>query len=326
MDVSSDGNSSPQAKTHISAPDTACLDVGSNSDPSQPVACRRSTRNRTKKSIGASQETPETSQSSDDQARQQSSEKYNLRLSSLVKRVQVERRQSTPPEPKSKTRPQPLSKYRRRTANARERMRMRDINEGFELLRNCLPEGDADSKPGKKEKLTKYAILSLALNYIHALRDVLGYAPGSSDSSGGSSSSQSGPSCSEESDLGSDAASMHASSISSSASSTSSDDTCSSPSPLSATDAKEYLSINNGTLAVRMDLMGGAGPRDLLPGLSLLGVRKDHVFAPPSPFPGTSFPRSPPPLALPDECIDFEHDGLCLDIPISLDDVMDIDL
>nr|KAG5698110.1 hypothetical protein BaRGS_031800 [Batillaria attramentaria] len=125
-------------------------------------------------------------------------EKYNLRLSSLVKRVQVEQRQSTPKEPKGKSKPPPLSKYRRRTANARERMRMQDINEGFEQLRDCLPEMDQQErgdKKGKKEKLTKYMILSLAMNYIHALRDILGYPPMSE--SGGSNAGTS-----EESDLG----------------------------------------------------------------------------------------------------------------------------
>ncbi|PVD26715.1 hypothetical protein C0Q70_14393 [Pomacea canaliculata] len=101
-------------------------------------------------------------------------EKYNLRLSSLVKRVQVERKHATPKEPKGKSKPPPLSKYRRRTANARERMRMRDINEGFERLKSCLPEMEEQEQKGKKEKVTKFTILSLALNYIHALRQVLG--------------------------------------------------------------------------------------------------------------------------------------------------------
>ena len=93
---------------------------------------------------------------------------YELRTSSLVNRVEVERRQTQPKQLKPKTKPPPLSKYRRKTANARERTRMNEINDGFEELKNVipnLPEG----------KLTKITTLRLALNYISALRSMLGY-------------------------------------------------------------------------------------------------------------------------------------------------------
>ena len=39
----------------------------------------------------------------------------------------------------SKQRPPPLSKYRRKTANARERSRMKEINFAFETLRKAVP-------------------------------------------------------------------------------------------------------------------------------------------------------------------------------------------
>ncbi|XP_005095025.1 serine-rich adhesin for platelets [Aplysia californica] len=99
-------------------------------------------------------------------------ENYNLRLSSLVKRVETERRQQEPKQPKGKVKPAPLSKYRRRTANARERDRMKEINEAFDNLKDSLPDVGRDDG---KNKITKFTILKLALNYIANLRDMLGY-------------------------------------------------------------------------------------------------------------------------------------------------------
>nr|SVF01459.1 taxi A [Microvelia americana] len=66
---------------------------------------------------------------------------------------------------KSKRKAAPLSKYRRKNANARERTRMREINEAFETLRRAVPYQD--------EKMTKIATLKLAMSYIAALSDVL---------------------------------------------------------------------------------------------------------------------------------------------------------
>ena len=70
--------------------------------------------------------------------------------------------------PNTCIRPPPLSKYRRKTANARERTRMSEINEGFEDLKSVIP----DLPEGK---LTKITTLRLALDYMHALRHLLGY-------------------------------------------------------------------------------------------------------------------------------------------------------
>nr|SYW87240.1 taxi A [Paravelia dilatata] len=66
---------------------------------------------------------------------------------------------------KSKRKAAPLSKYRRKNANARERSRMREINEAFETLRRAVPCQD--------EKMTKIATLKLAMSYIAALSDAL---------------------------------------------------------------------------------------------------------------------------------------------------------
>ncbi|CAG5129658.1 unnamed protein product [Candidula unifasciata] len=90
-------------------------------------------------------------------------ENYNFRTSSLVKRVETERRQQQPRQPKDKSKPVPLSKYRRRTANARERDRMKEINDAFDTLRSSLPTIQRDDG---KNKITKFTILKHALNYI----------------------------------------------------------------------------------------------------------------------------------------------------------------
>ncbi|KAK4305475.1 hypothetical protein Pmani_022636 [Petrolisthes manimaculis] len=73
-------------------------------------------------------------------------EKYCLRPRVGVRRLQQDRyrentvikREESNKCPKS--RPPPLSKYRRKTANARERHRMKEINDAFETLRRILPD------------------------------------------------------------------------------------------------------------------------------------------------------------------------------------------
>ena len=97
---------------------------------------------------------------------------YNLRSSSLINRLQTEQRQASPRKPKAKAKPPPLSKYRRRTANSRERNRMREINDAFDVLRQAIPDYQ---ETGEGSKMTKITTLRLALNYISALRGMLGY-------------------------------------------------------------------------------------------------------------------------------------------------------
>ncbi|XP_050330651.1 helix-loop-helix protein delilah [Bactrocera neohumeralis] len=74
----------------------------------------------------------------------------------------------------SKSKAPPLSKYRRKTANARERTRMREINTAFENLRHCVPPSIAVEEAGPtNEKLTKITTLRLAMKYIGLLTEVL---------------------------------------------------------------------------------------------------------------------------------------------------------
>ncbi|XP_022826876.1 neurogenic differentiation factor 2-like [Spodoptera litura] len=76
-------------------------------------------------------------------------------------------------EPRARRTPQPLSKYRRKTANARERSRMREINRAFETLRRAVPASAITGTPVPCEKLTKITTLRLAMRYISALSAVL---------------------------------------------------------------------------------------------------------------------------------------------------------
>lgn len=106
---------------------------------------------------------------------------YNLRKKTIVNRIKTEKKKQLPKKPKPKTSPAPLSKYRRRAANARERGRMEDINNAFETLKGVLP----NIEEGQNFKLTKITTLRLAMNYISALRDMLGHSDDStSDLSG----------------------------------------------------------------------------------------------------------------------------------------------
>ncbi|XP_049771908.1 helix-loop-helix protein delilah-like [Schistocerca cancellata] len=69
---------------------------------------------------------------------------------------------------------QPLSRYRRRTANARERERMREINAAFEALRRALPPGHPQELQEQAgDKVTKIATLRLAIRYIAELTRAL---------------------------------------------------------------------------------------------------------------------------------------------------------
>lgn len=101
--------------------------------------------------------------------------KYALRTKSIIKRIESEKNRATTKrkEPKEKQKPPPLSKYRRKTANARERNRMKEINDAFVSLQQSIP----DLPGADAEKLTKITVLRLAVNYINALAGVLNSDP-----------------------------------------------------------------------------------------------------------------------------------------------------
>lgn len=104
---------------------------------------------------------------------------------------------------KSKQKAAPLSKYRRKTANARERTRMREINLAFEALRSCVPltaaARRAQNSTNANEKLTKITTLRLAMQYIAALSGALQQSQEEEHAMSSSSSAQSpGSSCNTE--------------------------------------------------------------------------------------------------------------------------------
>jgi len=99
--------------------------------------------------------------------------KYKLRACSVKKRLETEERCSKKRGPKPKTHSQKMSKYRRKTANARERMRMGEINVAFDKLKEKIPLPAVGLGRQKCEKLTKINLLHIAINYIRTLEDIL---------------------------------------------------------------------------------------------------------------------------------------------------------
>ncbi|XP_068232325.1 class A basic helix-loop-helix protein 15-like [Palaemon carinicauda] len=99
--------------------------------------------------------------------------KYGLRPRNVIRRVQAEKRREDEPgrvSKASRVRPAPLSKYRRKTANARERQRMKEINNAFETLRRILPDF---CRRREASSMTKITTLKLAVSYIRTLSHIL---------------------------------------------------------------------------------------------------------------------------------------------------------
>ncbi|PSN46638.1 hypothetical protein C0J52_27256 [Blattella germanica] len=95
--------------------------------------------------------------------------------SSRAKQKGLRRGSGSGSSSRAKQKPPPLSKYRRKTANARERDRMREINAAFETLRRAVPHisATAHNQHDSGEKLTKITTLRLAMKYISALSQAL---------------------------------------------------------------------------------------------------------------------------------------------------------
>ncbi|XP_023028060.2 uncharacterized protein isoform X1 [Leptinotarsa decemlineata] len=104
------------------------------------------------------------------------SDKYSLRPRALRRNIIKEDTEEAIIRNKCRNKKQkqkaaPLSKYRRKTANARERGRMREINQAFETLRKVVPQISASQE--QNEKLTKITTLRLAMKYISTLSAAL---------------------------------------------------------------------------------------------------------------------------------------------------------
>ncbi|XP_042235267.1 pancreas transcription factor 1 subunit alpha-like [Homarus americanus] len=97
--------------------------------------------------------------------------KYKLRPRSLQARRPSDSEWSLQDTLRHKPQPPPLSRYRRKTANARERYRMRQINTAFETLRDALPSWVCSRRAASD--MTKITTLKLASAYIRSLQDIL---------------------------------------------------------------------------------------------------------------------------------------------------------
>ncbi|KAL3266529.1 hypothetical protein HHI36_010697 [Cryptolaemus montrouzieri] len=121
----------------------------------------------------------DSNNNSDPSEKKISGDKYSLRPRSSRKRnlnendeiITIPTKIKKPGAARAKQKPAPLSKYRRKTANARERCRMKEINQAFETLRRVVPQ--MTTSPETNEKLTKITTLRLAMKYISALRSAL---------------------------------------------------------------------------------------------------------------------------------------------------------
>lgn len=98
--------------------------------------------------------------------------KYLLRPRSLRSRQRCDDDWSFQDTRRQKSRPAPLSKYRRKTANTRERFRMRQINTAFDKLRKILPTWER-GRGGSSTDMTKITTLKQACAYIRSLQDIL---------------------------------------------------------------------------------------------------------------------------------------------------------
>ncbi|KAG7161498.1 uncharacterized protein LOC121874984 [Homarus americanus] len=97
--------------------------------------------------------------------------KYLLRPRSVRSRRSCDSDWTIQDTRRQKSRPAPLSKYRRKTANTRERFRMRQINTAFDKLRKMLPSWERDRS--SSSEMTKITTLKHACAYISSLQDVL---------------------------------------------------------------------------------------------------------------------------------------------------------
>ena len=95
----------------------------------------------------------------------------SLRIRSIRKRIETEKNKLLPKTRRPRERPAPLSKYRRRTANARERQRMQEVNVAFEKLKSTIPHHKLKQIDEKKD--TKITTLRCAITYINSLSELL---------------------------------------------------------------------------------------------------------------------------------------------------------
>ena len=96
----------------------------------------------------------------------------SLRARSIQKRLETEMKKHEPKQRPPKQKNSTMSKYRRKTANAKERDRMRCVNDAFERLKNVLPSTE-DEVQEEINKGTKVCTLRYAIQYINSLQKLI---------------------------------------------------------------------------------------------------------------------------------------------------------
>merc|ERR1712233_196118 len=99
------------------------------------------------------------------------SKSRSLRTTSVRKRLEIEVKMAQPKTKGRMSKKARLSKYRRKSANAKERERMKKQNDVFEVLKQILPTDKAKKKEEDKE--TKVTTLRSAIAYINSLQSLL---------------------------------------------------------------------------------------------------------------------------------------------------------
>ena len=90
----------------------------------------------------------------------------SLRKTSVKKRMETEVKRKEPKLKDKLSKKARLSKYRRKSANAKERERMKRQNDVFEVLKEILPS-DKAAKKNDEEKETKVKSPSVTLIHIN---------------------------------------------------------------------------------------------------------------------------------------------------------------
>eukprot|EP00096_Caligus_rogercresseyi_P006310 TRINITY_DN22652_c0_g1_i1.p1 TRINITY_DN22652_c0_g1~~TRINITY_DN22652_c0_g1_i1.p1 ORF type:complete len:324 (-),score=130.60 TRINITY_DN22652_c0_g1_i1:197-1168(-) len=97
----------------------------------------------------------------------------SLRAKSIAKRLETERNKNAPRVRKPRQKVCTMSKYRRKTANAKERDRMKQVNDAFEKLRDVVPHHRAFISSGDPANATKVSTLRCAISYINSLQQLI---------------------------------------------------------------------------------------------------------------------------------------------------------
>ncbi|RZC38752.1 HLH domain containing protein [Asbolus verrucosus] len=159
----------PRARERVRPPHPPAVSTGKQHAPRAPLKMLEYDAELSERlGLPAAYTDPNNNSDSDKSSR---GDKYSLRPRSARRRGLAEDAPAAKRQAKPKQKPAPLSKYRRKTANARERSRMREINQAFEALRRAVPQMSVAHQAN--EKLTKITTLRLAMKYISALSAVL---------------------------------------------------------------------------------------------------------------------------------------------------------